>query len=231
MVRLYREHFGKGPTKAKTYALDDLVICVMRDGLSPVEKTLYEAGRASTVREMRSAYLDAVAETFNSVVEELTGRKVRAFMSQTNVDPDLMIAVFFLDSPLPWPPISIARRTSAASRGMSPRFGPICPVVPGGVEGVARAAAFDEEHPPVLLRRREWLLHLGLEGSPFAGGDADRPFLDLDQAPLDRVADQLRAGAEAELLLDVGTVGFHRADAEVELLGDLVVGVAEGDQA
>jgi hypothetical protein len=53
---------------------------------------------------------------------------------------------------------------------------PDLPGGPGGVEGVARAAAFDEEHPPVLLRRREWLLHLGLEGSPFAGGDADRPF-------------------------------------------------------
>jgi uncharacterized protein YbcI len=100
MVRLYREHFGKGPTKAKTYALDDLVICVMRDGLSPAEKTLYETGRASTVREMRSAYLDAVADSFNSVVEDLTGRKVVAFMSQTNVGPDLVIEVFFLDGPV-----------------------------------------------------------------------------------------------------------------------------------
>jgi uncharacterized protein YbcI len=100
MVRLYREHFGKGPTKAKTYALDDLVICVMRDGLSPVERTLYEHGRASTVREMRSAYLDAVADSFNAVVEGLTGREVTAFMSQTNVGPDLVVTVFFLDGPV-----------------------------------------------------------------------------------------------------------------------------------
>jgi uncharacterized protein YbcI len=100
MVRLYREHFGKGPTKAKTYALDDLVICVMRDGLSPAERTLYARGRASTVREMRSAYLDAVADTFNAVVQGLTGREVTAFMSQTNVDPDLVITVFFLDGPV-----------------------------------------------------------------------------------------------------------------------------------
>jgi uncharacterized protein YbcI len=100
MVRLYRDHFGKGPTKAKTYALDDLVICVMRDGLSPAEKTLFKRGRASTVREMRSAYLDAVADSFNEVVEGLTGREVTAFMSQTNVGPDLVITVFFLDGPV-----------------------------------------------------------------------------------------------------------------------------------
>ena len=100
MVRLYREHFGKGPTKAKTYGLDDLVICVMRDGLTPAEKLLYERSRASSVREMRSAYLDAVADSFNTVIEELTGRKVVAFMSQTNVGLDLVIEVFFLDGPV-----------------------------------------------------------------------------------------------------------------------------------
>ena len=97
MVRLYREHFGKGPTGAKTYVLDDLVICVMRDGLTTVEKTLFEQGRGDAVREMRAAFQDAVSDRFTGVVEELTGRKVVAFMSQAHVGPDLAIEVFFLD--------------------------------------------------------------------------------------------------------------------------------------
>ena len=97
MVRLYREHFGKGPTGAKTYVLDDLVICVMRDGLTTVEKTLFEQGRGDAVREMRAAFQDAVSDRFTGVVEDLTGRKVLAFMSQAHVAPDLAIEVFFLD--------------------------------------------------------------------------------------------------------------------------------------
>ena len=97
MVRLYREHFGKGPTGAKTYVLDDLVICVLRDGLTKVEKTLFEQGRGDAVREMRAAFQDAVSDRFTSVVEERTGRKVVAFMSQAHVAPDLAIEVFFLD--------------------------------------------------------------------------------------------------------------------------------------
>jgi uncharacterized protein YbcI len=97
MVRLYREHFGKGPTGAKTYVLDDLVICVMRDGLTTVEKTLFEQGRGDAVREMRAAFQDAVSDRFTGVVEELTGRKVVAFLSQAHVGPDLAIEVFFLD--------------------------------------------------------------------------------------------------------------------------------------
>jgi uncharacterized protein YbcI len=97
MVRLYREHFGKGPTGAKTYVLDDLVICVLRDGLTTVEKTLFEQGRGDAVREMRAAFQDAVADRFTTVVEDLTKRKVVAFMSQAHVGPDLAIEVFFLD--------------------------------------------------------------------------------------------------------------------------------------
>jgi uncharacterized protein YbcI len=97
IVGLYREHFGKGPTKAKTYALDDLVICVLRDGLTQVERTLFAEGRADSVREMRAAFQDAVADKFKAVVEDLTGREVIAFMSQAHVNPDLAIEVFFLD--------------------------------------------------------------------------------------------------------------------------------------
>jgi uncharacterized protein YbcI len=97
MVRLYREHFGKGPTKAKTYALDDIVICVLRDGITPVERTLFEEGRAPTVREMRSAFLDTVAADFTKVVERCTDRQVIAFLTQANANPDLSVQLFFLD--------------------------------------------------------------------------------------------------------------------------------------
>ena len=77
--------------------LDDLVICVLRDGLTTVEKTLFEQGRGDAVREMRAAFQDAVADRFTEVVEAHTGRRVVAFMSQAHVAPDLAIEVFFLD--------------------------------------------------------------------------------------------------------------------------------------
>jgi uncharacterized protein YbcI len=100
MVGLYRDHFGRGPTAAKTYALDDIVVCVLRDGLTVIEKTLFNGGKADTVRTMRAAFQDAVADRFKGAIEEHTGRRVIAFMSQAHVDPDLAIEVFFLDKPL-----------------------------------------------------------------------------------------------------------------------------------
>jgi uncharacterized protein YbcI len=100
IVALYREHFGRGPTAAKTYALDDVIVCVLRNGLTVIERTLFNGGKADTVRMMRAAFQDAVAERFTSSIEELTGTKVLAFMSQAHVDPDLAIEVFFLDRPV-----------------------------------------------------------------------------------------------------------------------------------
>jgi uncharacterized protein YbcI len=100
IVGLYREHFGRGPTAAKTYALDDMIVCVLRNGLTVIEKTLFNGGKADTVRTMRAAFQDAVADRFTGSIEELTGSKVTAFMSQAHVDPDLAIEVFFLDRPV-----------------------------------------------------------------------------------------------------------------------------------
>jgi uncharacterized protein YbcI len=100
IVGLYREGFGRGPTAAKTYVLDDLVICVLRDGLTQVERTLRDRGDAEFVRDMRLRFQSAVETDLRAAVEEATDRKVIAFLSQATVDPELMIEVFFLDGDL-----------------------------------------------------------------------------------------------------------------------------------
>ena len=34
IVALMREHYGRGPIKAKTYVLDNLIVCVLSDGFT-----------------------------------------------------------------------------------------------------------------------------------------------------------------------------------------------------
>ena len=91
IVGLYREGFGRGPTGAKTYVMDDLVVCVLRDGLTRVERTLRDRGQGEFVREVRVRFQDAVEDQMRGMVEELTGRSVVAFLSQATVDPEVMI--------------------------------------------------------------------------------------------------------------------------------------------
>ena len=97
IVGIYHEGYGRGPTGAKTYVMDDLVLCVLRDGLTPAERTLPDQGQGEFVRDMRVKFQDAVEDQMRGMVEELTGRSVVAFLSQATVDPEVMIEVFFLD--------------------------------------------------------------------------------------------------------------------------------------
>ena len=45
IVAILRQHYGRGPIKAKTYVLDDLVVCVLRNGFTAIEQTMVESGR------------------------------------------------------------------------------------------------------------------------------------------------------------------------------------------
>ena len=102
IVQIQREHYGRGPMKAKTYALDDLVVVVMRGtGFTPLEKTMMDSGDPDRVVEMRHDFQRMVTKRFTDTIEELTGRKVLAFLSQAHVDPDLTVEIFFIDGPLP----------------------------------------------------------------------------------------------------------------------------------
>jgi uncharacterized protein YbcI len=91
IVQIHAERYGKGATQAKTYAFDDVVVTIMRDVLTPVERTLIDAGQADAVRELRAAFHDAVGDTLATTVEELTGRKVESLMSQ--IDPASGVAL------------------------------------------------------------------------------------------------------------------------------------------
>jgi uncharacterized protein YbcI len=101
IVKLMREHYGRGPLKAKTYALDDIVVCVLRGaGFTALEQTIMDSGDGQRVVAMRENFQALMAERYKVMIEQLTQRKVLAFLSQAHVDPDLTLEVFFVDRPL-----------------------------------------------------------------------------------------------------------------------------------
>lgn len=97
LVQLHRQYYGKGPTKAKTYLVDDTVMCVLEGGFTIVERTLIDSGRAGAVQDIRRTFQAAMQEKFTTLVQEQTGRKVRAYMSQVHTDPDIAVELFLLE--------------------------------------------------------------------------------------------------------------------------------------
>lgn len=100
VVQLHARFYGKGATKAKTHLVDDLVVCSLRGGFTTVERTLIDSGKSDSVYAIRRSFQGAMEDEFRRIVEEATGRRVIAYMSNIHVDPDIAFELFVLE-PLP----------------------------------------------------------------------------------------------------------------------------------
>jgi len=97
IVQLLRETYGRGPTKAKSYLNDDVVLVVLEDILTTVEKTLLDDGKEALIREVRLTYQAAESNRFKSIVEDALGRRVLTYHSQVTFNPDMAFEIFVLE--------------------------------------------------------------------------------------------------------------------------------------
>ena len=96
LVALLKDYYGRGPDRTRTYLNDDLVVCLLRGGFTPVEQTLKDGGYGDAVIHQRMAFQEVMRERFEQVVEQATGRRVVGFMSGNQQDPDMICEVFVL---------------------------------------------------------------------------------------------------------------------------------------
>jgi uncharacterized protein YbcI len=96
IASLHREHYGRGADRVRTTIKDDFVLTTLEDCYTVVEKKMIDEGAFTTVRETRTMFQDWMRPRFTQIVEDATGRKVRAFFSQVSHDPDIAIELFFL---------------------------------------------------------------------------------------------------------------------------------------
>jgi uncharacterized protein YbcI len=97
VVGILSECYGRGPTKAKSYAFDNFILCVLEDFLTTVERTLVKRGEEELVRAVRLTFQGAVAERYKDAVAEAVGRKVLAYHSQVTFDPPMGFEIFVLE--------------------------------------------------------------------------------------------------------------------------------------
>jgi len=97
LVHLMSDSYGRGPTRAKTYLLDDrYAVCVMHEIFTTAEQTLIEAGEQDLVRRTRIAYQTALADEFKAVVADALGRRVLTYQSQVVFEPPSCVEFFML---------------------------------------------------------------------------------------------------------------------------------------
>jgi uncharacterized protein YbcI len=96
IVAIFAECYGRGPTKAKTYAFDNYLVTVLEDILTTVERTLVDRGEEDLVRRVRLTFQEAVSERFISEVAAIAGREVVGYHSQVTFHPAMGFEIFVL---------------------------------------------------------------------------------------------------------------------------------------
>jgi uncharacterized protein YbcI len=100
MVRIYKDQFGRGPTKARTYWCgNDAITVVLHDTFTPAERNLQKMGEHERLREMRMFFQYATVREFCEPVEAITGRKVQAFVSGIDTEADGLATELFILHP------------------------------------------------------------------------------------------------------------------------------------
>jgi uncharacterized protein YbcI len=97
MIRLYKEHFGRAPESVEThFASPNLLVCVLSNSLTPVERSLRDVGETQRLRAIRMVLQHSAEPQFRAIVETVTGRRVIGFMSGMDVNVDEACEVFTL---------------------------------------------------------------------------------------------------------------------------------------
>ena len=97
MMGIMKQFYGKGPTGAKAWVLDDYVFIAMENGLTRNEETLLEDGKEDLVVEYRLAFQETVRDTMMGTVAEITGRRVLTYHSQIVFHPTRAFEIFLLE--------------------------------------------------------------------------------------------------------------------------------------
>jgi uncharacterized protein YbcI len=100
VVKLHKEQFGRGPTNSRAdWAGRDVLVCTLDNALLPAERALIQMGNDQGVRDSRTQLQAATAQLFIDVIEELTGRRVRAFASALDPGAGVVFEVWAFEPP------------------------------------------------------------------------------------------------------------------------------------
>jgi uncharacterized protein YbcI len=97
MVRIYKDQFGRGPTRTRSHwAGPDVIVVTLEETFTPAERSLQRLGEHKSLRDLRLLFQYAEIDVFCEPVERLTGRKVRGFISGIDTCADVATEVFVL---------------------------------------------------------------------------------------------------------------------------------------
>lgn len=98
MVKLQREHTGRGPNQAHTYILEDMVLVRMQEVLTPAERQLTGNPHGqSLVKQFHQQMHEIARKELEKIIEGHTGCKVTSIHSDVSTKTGEQMSIFVLD--------------------------------------------------------------------------------------------------------------------------------------
>lgn len=98
MVGLYKEAFGRGPTKARAHFVGpDMLVVLLEHTLTVAERNLVAMGQHERLRELRLVAHYALEDSLRAIVERTLGRRTLAFMSGIDIRRDVCAELVTLE--------------------------------------------------------------------------------------------------------------------------------------
>lgn len=114
MVRLQREHTGRGPNQAHTYILEDMVLVRMQEVLTPAERQLTGNPHGqSLVKQFHQQMHEIARRELEQIIEAHTSCKVTSIHSDVSTKTGEQMSIFVLDRNLE---VLLPRRHDALPR-------------------------------------------------------------------------------------------------------------------
>lgn len=101
VVRIHRNHIGRGASRAQAFFHNDVIVVLMRGVMTKPERTLAASGQRDAVLGLRHRLQRTMRSDLAAAVERLTGCRVTAAMSDRDIDSDMAVQLFVLDRPVP----------------------------------------------------------------------------------------------------------------------------------
>lgn len=96
-VSIFADFIGRGPTRARTVIARDMITVILEDTLTKAERRLVAEGALDMVMQIRRRFQGTMRGALMDAVEEITGRKIVAFLSDHQAEPDYAAEVFVLE--------------------------------------------------------------------------------------------------------------------------------------
>jgi uncharacterized protein YbcI len=77
-----------------------MLAVVLEETFTAAERTLIARGEADSIQDVRRRFQRVMAEQIKAIVEQTTGRRVRSFMSETDLENDVAVKMFLLGEPV-----------------------------------------------------------------------------------------------------------------------------------